>query len=95
MLLLYWKYATTCPPFISTQKCSTPTLGVNTKNMLDRFFIYPDTPNSLNKCFKFFYYYLSKFCHKRGMGLCKNYLKKERERKRKSIERMDKCPKEK
>jgi hypothetical protein len=95
MLLLYWKYATTCPPFRSTQKCSTPTLGVNTKNMLDRFSIYPVTPNSPNKCSKFFCYYLSKFYCKRGMGLCKNYLKKERERKRKSIERMDKCSKEK
>jgi hypothetical protein len=63
--------------------------------MLDRFSIYPDTPNPLNKCSKLFYYYLSKFCCKRGMGLCKNYFKRERERKRKSIERMDKYPKEK
>jgi hypothetical protein len=33
MLLLPWKYATTCFPFRSTQKCSTPTLGVRNQNI--------------------------------------------------------------
>ena len=31
LLLLHWEYAKTCFPFRSTQKCSTPTLGGNTK----------------------------------------------------------------
>ena len=37
LLLLHWKYAKTCLPSRSTQKCSTPTLGVNTKTCLIGF----------------------------------------------------------
>ena len=44
LLLLHWGYTKT--HFPSTQKCSTPTLGVNTKNMLDRFIHQINAPSS-------------------------------------------------
>ena len=58
LLLLHWEYAKTCLPSRSTQKCSTPTLGVNNKNMLDRFFHPP------NKCSKVLVAIYQKFCCK-------------------------------
>ena len=56
-----------CLPSRSTQKCSTPTLGVNIKNMLVRFSIHQiNAPNS--------YCYLSKvLLQESGIGLCKSY----------------------
>ena len=74
----------TCFPFRSTQKCVISTLGVNTKNMLDSFFIHQI--NAPSSC-----YYLSKVCcRKRSLGYAKVIHKKgekEREKKRK----MDNC----
>jgi hypothetical protein len=34
LLLLHWEYTKTCLPSRSIQKCSTPTLGANTKTCL-------------------------------------------------------------
>ena len=60
----YFLSAKTCFPSRSTQKCFTPTLGVNTKNMLYRFFIHQI--NAPSSC-----YYRSKvLLQRRDMGLC-------------------------
>jgi hypothetical protein len=68
-----------CFPFRSTQKCFTPTLGVNTKNVLDRFFHPP------NKCSKVLV--TQSFVVEKRHGAMQNlFIKKERERE------MDKCP---
>ena len=75
MLLLHWEYTTTCFP--STQKCSTPTLGVDTKICLLGQMLYVLVNTSLEK----FQLY------KRGMGYAKVIHKK-----RKKVEKMDKCP---
>ena len=58
----------TCFSSRSTKKCSTPTLGVNTKNKLDRFSIHS------NKCSKVLIdISLKVLLQKRDMGLCKSY----------------------
>ena len=76
--------AKTCIPSRSTQKCFTPTLGVNTNNILDRFLHPP------NKCSKVFVAISQKFyCREEAWAMQKLFIKKER---RKSIEKMDKCP---
>jgi hypothetical protein len=68
---------------------------VNTKNMLDRFSIYPVTPiHQINAPSSFVTISQSSIA-KEAWGYAKIIQKRERERKRKSIERMDKCPKEK
>jgi hypothetical protein len=57
----------TCLSSRTTQKYSTPTLGVNAKNMLNRFFIHQI--NAPSSCC-----YLSKvLLQKRDKGLCKSY----------------------
>ena len=76
VLLLHWKYAKTCLPFISTQKYFAPTLRVNTKKCLLGFY----QINALSSC-----HYLSwkVLLPKRDKGLCKiKGKKREKERKK-------------
>jgi hypothetical protein len=73
LLLLHSEYAKTCLPSRSTQKCSTPTLGVNTKK-------YPIGFPS-NKCSKFLLLSLKSFLAKKrhvAMQKLKKRRKKER-----------------
>ena len=68
-------------PSRSTQKCSTPTLGVNTKNY---FIGFPP-----NKCSKVFVAITQKFCcREEAWVMQKLFIKK---RKRKVLGKMDKC----
>jgi hypothetical protein len=61
-------------PFRSTQKCSTPTLGVNNKNKLDRI----STKNAPSSCF-----YLSKvLLQKKKQGYAKVIHNKKKKRKK-------------
>ena len=63
-----------CLPSRSTQKCSTPTLGASTKNMLVRFSIHQI--NALSSCC-----YLSKFCcRKETWGYAKVIHKKRKKK---------------
>jgi hypothetical protein len=67
-------------PFRPNQKCFTPTLGVNTKNTFNRFFIHQI--NAPRSCC-----YLSKvLLQKRDMGYAKVIHKEKKEEKK-----MDKC----
>jgi len=66
--------AKTCLPFRSIQKYSTPTLGVNTKNMLVRFPLKINAPSSLNYLSKFYY-------RKEAWGYTKVINKKEKRKK--------------
>ena len=78
--------AKTCFPSRSTQKCSTPRLGVNTKNMLDRFSIHQI--NAPSSC-----YYLSKLCcRKEAWGYAKVIHKKEKKGKKELKKWTQKCP---
>ena len=70
----------TCLPSRSTQKCFTPTLGVNIKTCSIGF------PSTQNKCSKFLLISLSKFCYiKETWSYAKVIHKKKR------WEKMDKC----
>jgi hypothetical protein len=64
-------------PSRSTQKCSTPTLGVNTKNILVRFFIHQI--NAPSSCC-----YLSKFCYRREAWGYAKVIHKKRKKLRKN-----------
>ena len=80
LLLLHWEYAKTWLPSRFTQKCSTPTLGVNTKNMFVRYSFHQI--NAPSSCC-----YLSKFyCRKEAWGYAKVIHKKKKKVK------IDKCP---
>ena len=76
LLLLHWEYAKTCFPFRSTQKCSTPTLGMNTKTWLIGFSIHQI--NAPSSCF-----YLSKFCCRKEAWAMQKLLRKKEEKKKK------------
>ena len=67
------------------QKCSTPTPGVNTKNMLDRFSIHQI--NAPSSC-----YYLSKFCCRKETWGYAKVIHKKRKKRKKVEKKMDKCP---
>ena len=70
--------AKTCFSSRSTQKCFTPTLEENTKNMLHRF--------PPNKCSKFLLLSLKSLLQKKGMSYEKVIHKKEEEREKKKEE---------
>ena len=68
-------------PSRSTQKCSTPTLGVNNKNMIDWFLIHQI--NAPSSCC-----YLSKvLLQKRDMGYAKVIHKKRKKKKKRRVEK--------
>jgi hypothetical protein len=58
----------TCFPFRSTQKCFTPTLGENTKNIPYRF--------PPNKCSKFLCYLSKVCCRKEAWAMQKLFIKR-------------------
>ena len=83
LLLLHWEYRKTCLPSRCTQKCCTPTLGVNTKTCLLGFL-------SAKSMLQVLVSYLSKFCcRKETWGYAKIIHKKEE---KKELKKMDKCP---
>ena len=67
--------AQTCLPSRSTQICSTPTLGVNTKNMLDRF--------SIHQINALIFFAISQkfYCRKEAWAIEKLLIKKEKRKK--------------
>jgi hypothetical protein len=75
--------AETCLLSRSTKKCFTPTLGVNTKNMLDRVFIHQI--NALSSCC----YLLEFYCRKETWGYAKVIQKEKKKKLRKK--KIDKC----
>ena len=68
-------------PSRSIKKCSTPTLGVNTKKY---FLGFPP-----NKCSKFLLLSLKSSIADKRHGLCKSYLEKREEKKKKVEKKMD------